>query len=398
MKQNIFIAALLAGMLALAGCGGGSSSNNSGGNDDKTPPPPPPPTTTKTAGVPNNLVVRGGTAGLSFNLATGELRFIEGYWFRCTGGTCAGSVAAGAQVGTVSYTGTGTLEILTSNPTLADSSTGNIDQPTESTDPLSNDVLLKALRGTGRVATDNTVWNVGEGAGTRPTNGTTLPFTPLDGSRIDLTISAAGSSNDAYFGHWVKSTADLTSSGDQDTLVNRNLGDRGTVWGGAMPYGKKPDTSLGTASYDEDDAVLLYFSGNGRTWTNATGNLTFNANFETGMVGGNIVVVPGGATGLVAATDNIDLMATMIGNDGKFSGSASFTNSNVRRDSGSWNGGFFGPTTTVTGTPPAEAHAPPDFVAGAFSVSRPAIGTSTTVSATAQNQLHIRGAFGADDG
>ena len=34
MKQNIFIAALLAGMLALAGCGGGSSSTTS--DDDTT--------------------------------------------------------------------------------------------------------------------------------------------------------------------------------------------------------------------------------------------------------------------------------------------------------------------------------------------------------------------------
>ena len=338
-------------------------------------------------------MIPGSTAGLSFNLATGELRQIAGYWFRCTGGTCAGSVAAGAVVGTVSYTGTGTLEILASNPTLADSSTGNIDQPTESTDPLSNDVLLKALRGTdSRVAADDTVWQTTDGARRAP--GTTWVFTPLGGSRIDLTIGTSGNSNDVYFGHWVKSTADLTSSEDQSALANRNHGERGTVWGGAMPYGKKPDTSLTTASYNEDGAVLLYFSGNGRTWTNATGNLTFNANFETGMVGGNIVVVP--ATGLVAATDNIDLMTTMIGNDGKFSGSASFTNSNVRRDSGSWNGGFFGPTTMVDSG--VESHAEPSHVAGAFSVSRPAIGTSTIVSATAQNQLHIRGAFGADDG
>ena len=399
MKQNIFIAALLAGMLVLAGCGGGSSATPEPDPVDPVDPAPPvdPTPTTKTAGVPNNQVIAGNTAGLSFNLATGELRQIGNYWFRCTGGTCAGSVAAGAVVGTVSYTGTGTLEILASNPTLSDSSTGNINQPTESTDPLSNDVLVKALN-SARTATNNTVWNTGVGAaGARidtisdGTEDSRETYRSVDGEQIDLYIDAVGASNVAYFGHWVKST--------QAVGNERVFGDRGTVWGGATPYGKKPDASLGatTATYGDTSGVLLYHSANGATWNTleqANATLTLQADFATGMVGGSIDINETGntATGTGSAVDenDIELTATMIGNDGKFSGSAGFSDTSVVRDSGTWNGGFFGSATSVS-EDGIETHVRPSAVAGEFSVSRPAVGPSTSRT---QTQLHIRGAFG----
>ena len=411
MKQNIFIAALLAGMLALAGCGGGSSSNNSGGNDDKTPPPPPPPTTTKTAGVPNNQVIAGNTAGLSFNLATGELRQIGNYWFRCTGGTCAGSVAAGAVVGTVSYTGTGTLEILASNPTLADSSTANTNQPTESTDPLSNDVLVKALNTQGgtRTAANRTVWNTGAGnaAVTNSTDtviGSSQSFTPLGGARTNLWIAGVGTNNNAvYYGIWEKSVPDLSTR----TPNGRSITERGTVWGGATPYGVKPDDSLDTATYTSTTGgVFLYYSTDGSAanddWTRLSdGDFTLTANFETGMVGGNISSAS--LDGLTSRINNQTVNAANSGNDirlketsinasGTFSGVADFRNGS--RQSGSYNGGFFGPATNV----PAggvQAYASPTHVAGEFSVSRPSIAGATPGAANArQSELHIRGAFG----
>jgi len=110
------------------------------------------------------------------------------------------------------------------------------------------------------------------------------------------------------------------------------------------------------------------------------------------MVGGTITPATWGggtAPATIGGTDNnITLGRTPIGGDGTFSGSATFAGG-YTRDSGSWKGGFFGPS--VAGNP--QVHTSPSHAAGEFRVSRPEIRGGVN-NAVTQNELHIRGAFG----
>jgi len=96
MKQNILIAALLAGMLALAGCGGGSSSNNQQVNnmvdcDDGSKAataagcPMPTPMVDLPAG--NNLDGGPDKHSGEYNVDAGKTRDVGNVRFSCTGST-----------------------------------------------------------------------------------------------------------------------------------------------------------------------------------------------------------------------------------------------------------------------------------------------------------------------
>ncbi|MCY3999181.1 MAG: hypothetical protein OXF84_00020, partial [Bacteroidetes bacterium] len=396
----------LAGALALAGCGGGSdtpaappANNEEGG---MTPPPEPAP---KTLALPTGLTITGSAnseGATDYTIPSGGKLELTSrpssrgdVVFTCPadGEDCVVTIPVGGAVSSVTYSG-GTPEVTEKDAPETAVDTGVTERPAESTDPLSDDVLLKALKtGASRMAGDNTVWNAGPGAGTPLTNfGTNIAenppfFTPLGGPRTELWIRGDGTNNNAaYYGIWAKSTQAAGNA--------RVYGDRGVVWGGSTPYGKKPDTSLGrvassgppvvvanTAAYSGTGNVLLYHSTDGKasSWTEGTGDLNLTANFRTGMVGGAINVAAN--TGL-DANDNIELTATSITSSGTFSGSAKFSDSDVKRQSGSWNGGFFGETLKVVGG--NQDHLAPSHVAGQFSVTR----TDT------DDSLHLRGAFG----
>lgn len=401
----------LAGALALAGCGGGSDTPAAvtPPSDDMKDQPVTQPAT-KTAAVPNDGTVGPFQAGLKITLAAGDTKNVNGVgWLTCESGTCAVEVPAGTSVSAVSYTGTGTLTIRTADHRLADTTAGTTPRPEEATDPLSNDVLLKALKtGNSRMPADNTVWNAGTGAGGALTDGTNTndgnglvvspEFTPIGGPRIDLSVAALGAGVDAYYGYWAKSTADLTNTSTGPAGAGRDVSEAGTVYGGATPYGKKPEASLGTATYHSTGRVLFYYSNddsdhnNWRVGNSGNTSLNLTANFGSGMVGGNIdpdtrAQTTGDTPRLPLVGERIRLGSVPIGDDGTFSGTnVTFADPDIKRDSGSWEGGFFGPS--VTGNPQVHSH--PSHVAGEFSVSRPKIGTD-------QNELHIRGAFGGGD-
>jgi len=408
---------VLAGALALAGCGGGDDPMEEEEpmeepmekpmeepmveEEEEEPAPP-------SLVLPNNLTISGPAArdgarkytiqpGQYFDYATvqsnrGAVRFT----CPADGEVCVVTVPAEGNVSSVTYTGGTPVLTEVGDPATAAPAAAT-DRPTESTDPLSNDVLLKALNS---VRTGNrTVWNTGTGLGDRQpgTGDTPLMFTPVDGPRIDLRITSVGDTNAAYYGHWVKST--------QGSGNDRAFGERGVVWGGATPYGKKPENTIETATYDTDSGALFYHSSTGaaNSWSTAVeGDVSLTANFgdgvNAGTVGGTIEIeriADSRVNNTTATTDHIELTATPIGGDGTFSGSAKFEAAAVTNQSGSWKGGFFGPTTSVTSG--VESHAAPSHVAGEFRVSRSAVPGATPGAPTRQSQLHIRGAFGASD-
>jgi len=392
MKQNILIATLLAGMLALAGCGGGGSSSS------EPPPPPEAATSVSLEDVTADVMVmkfgltENGQKSDPITIEAGESSDdYHGITFSCPAGDTDCVATFENRLGKLVVMSTGGLtakDTPTPDPTPPDLTAGTTPRPTESTDPLSNDVLLKALKDT-RTGADETVWNVSNAVINTSSD---VHYTPLSGPKITLRI---GGTADAYWGRWVKSTEGTLDPDD------RVMGDRGIVWGGSTPYGKKPDGDLPLATYTDGDGAddaLFYYSTTGKAddWKEGMGNFSLTANFKTGMVGGNIgiantVITGSKVDGDAASDENITLMPTAIDGSGTFSGTAKFADADVTRQNGSWNGGFFGDTTMVTSG--VQGHKAPGHAAGKFSVSRAAVGTSTDPDAT-QSALHIRGAFG----
>jgi len=376
MKQNILIATLLAAMLALAGCGGGGSS------DPKNPPP-----------LPKNPETLTGT-GLSYEKdGANEYRVLKDTPLPTPNGkiTCPVDeciITVAAQGGTPVVTATGGAKFEKTAPPPDPSGTA---QPTDSTDPLSPDVLFKVLSGA------ETIW--GKKAG------------ELDGAKMDIaegskTTSAwlrsigAGATlkkdgDYIYWGLWSDSTKE---SGSEKVTQ----GSYGAVMGGGNPYGKKPDSPMNkagvavtTATYsDSGSAVVHYRAKSTDPWTPVVAAKTamLKANFSTGMIGGKM------ATGNNDFGNGINIgdilfRDTSIGSDGQFSGNVE--NAMSTGETGSWNGQFFGDTTGfTTGTaqnPRKSISVAPSRAAATFSMSRPETKTGSTVT---QSALHIRGAFG----
>ena len=404
-------AVTLAGALALAGCGGGSNTttDNSGNmcpaGETGTPPNCMKPAEdekkeneTKSLDLPNGLTLDGPEGhngprdytiqpGKMLDLATNQTGRMARFSCPAGGEACVITVPVDGNASAVTYSG-GTPVVTEAKDPAVTVNTGVTQQPTESTDPLSNDVLLKALKTGTRAAADDTVWNVDNNsviaADPAAVDLDKKIFKPLSGPTVNLRVDRAGGArgNEAYFGDWYKFTV---ATGQTE----ENISARGVVWGGNKPYGRKPDTGITKAIYsggatDVVDA-LLYHSTDGKKWTRGTGDLSLEANFKTGKVGGT--VAPGAIGSITLADTAITLSETDIGSDGTFSGTAKFSAPSITRQSGSWKGGFFGDTTEVVAG--VQKHKAPDHVAGEFRVSRQKIGT-------AQAELHVRGAFGND--
>jgi len=344
--------------------------------------------------------VRLGRIGLGnsgdntpITIPAGDKRTVDGVVFSCPAGGSDCMAVFKNELGTLVVMSTGGLTAANPSTTVSsppDTTLGTNPQPTVSTDPLSNDVLLEALKATG---SEVTVWSA---ANTSIDKDQPVSYKPLSGPKITLRIMG---DTEAYWGRWVESRlpeAVLGSPAPTDAVD----GDRGIVWGGSTPYGKKPDDSITTATYggsaeNPQGNVLLYYSKTGKvdSWNEGMGMFSLTADFSKGMVGGSIAIAKFSSPVNVispATDENITLMPTAIDGSGTFSGAAKFASTEVTGQNGNWNGGFFGETTKVESS--EQKHKAPSHAAGQFSVSRGEVKPDDTVT---QDALHIRGAFGS---
>jgi len=368
---------VLAGALALAGCGGGDDPMEEPMEEEEE------------TGPEFTTITPTGASGYSYNtqnpapirLAGGSTGRIGNVTVTCpppATNVCDYRVTASNEI---EATGGATADLTSS--LVVSSSGGASPQPTAAADPLSAGTIAEALKAEGKEAT---IWGA---AGDDPVDfSSTLTRVTLDGETIQLTLD--GNAN-LHWGNWIRYKAPATEFGER---TGESLGQ---LFGGTMPrYDRKPDADLETANYGTDDtpeadAVNLMFKDGTDPWagnqTN-TADLVLQANFRNGRIGGEI-------RGVTEATatdfpDVINLKETDIGSAGTFEGTAEFDGSTVTRKSGGWNGAFFGPTTTLNGV--NQEHVAPAGVAGRFSVAG-RHGTGDTAK-----DLHVRGAFGADDG
>ena len=266
MKQNIFIAALLAGMLVLAGCGGGSSSNQTDTNtdmmdtdtddttmmdsDDTDTEPTP-----TTLALPGTATIDGGgtTAGGyrgDYDIKAGENKEIGDVYFECAegGADCVVTVGSGRNLNSVTYTG-GTVRATATNPTV----TAQTIQPTvDDADAMQvNAASIEAaiegrgtIHGFGLASGDDTLTS-GAIDGRQPfphqNDQETILF--LDSTGITGTAGTARrTENYIFWGHWTKGKVDaneILNAGTGISRIQPNL-----VWGGNFPYGVKPDLPI----------------------------------------------------------------------------------------------------------------------------------------------------------
>ena len=410
MKQNIFIAALLAGMLALAGCGGGSSSS------PETPETPVTPETPTASGPSKVTAAPGATAsgyGVPDSGDSDSITVKAGE--TTTFGGSSGDVyscAAGADCVVSLRNSGGTLEIM-STGTLAYVAPAPAQPP--AADPADamqvNAASIQAaiegglihgfgLDGNGAIADTPIVGN--------------HTFPHADGTMTTLNLNVEGLDDDAapgvenkgedyvFWGRWNRAAEGVS-----------NVQPR-FVYGGSIPYGKKPggvddlDDITGAdadaiATYLGTDNAYISHSSNGKTWTSAQTNASLTANFANSTINGTIGNVGTADTLFGGTEDNnilIMLKSTSFTSD-KFNGSAEFgtlagtsdennlfnkAKPRVNKGSGSWEGQFFGQTLQRNG----DEHAP-NFVAGQFSVERKAV----TGVDNPLGRLIVHGSFGA---
>lgn len=255
--------------------------------------------------------------------------------------------------------------------------TGNTAQPTGTLDPLSNAVLLEALKvGTGDDASVPTPWSakgVSFDSEVTGANGKTLMYVSPGTNpkeRIDLTVQAEA--GDIYWGHWYRRTDGVVVT---DERTNKT---RGTVFGGAKRYDEKPHDDVASATYGTN-VHLYYKKDDDKDWGTGTASLELMANFGAGMVGGKIEGVAA-ATGRTGTDDDIRLKDTAIGANGTFEGDATFMKAAGRQD-GEWNGAFYNEAGK-----PVDPDLKPDHVAGEFS--------ATKEKKDGDHDLTVHGAFG----
>ena len=404
---------VLAGALALAGCGGGDDPMDDMDMDDtamddtdmdEPDPEPEPEPEVKNAKVPDDRTVLTGLASLQATLQHGETKRIGSLWYTCDGGTCSINIPAESAATSVDYTGSGMLTIRTADHRVA-SAGGGADQPAaDADDPLSEATLLEATDDD--ESSGLTLWTA---AGAALTSGGEVQRTLRNGESFNLELSHLTGA--LYWGQWERYT---------DATDGTEAGYRhGSVWGGQNHYGKKPvsnpfesaadsDGRIDHAHYSLADAVEFRYSTNGgKTWEIPvtgdvdTADLDLRADFMRGKIGGTITGEDlddiDGSPSSDQNVNDIRLMESDITSTGTFSGNAEFSASGITRQRGSWDGGFFGDDVGVSGTTVRDVA--PSHVAGEFSVNREKITNSDGV--TTQTPLFIEGAFGAamsDDG
>ena len=423
MKQNIFIAALLAGMLVLAGCGGGSSSNNNG--DDKMPPPPPPggATTATAVTLPASATVAGvdleedGSQRV-LTIKAGDpvaSRTFGGVVYTCPAGECMATFEN--RLGNLVVTSTGGLTAAAQRT----APTGNT-APTGTSVAQSSDAnIMAALEGDGQVhgfdliITNATggIRNTAGDTATPQTGGQRIPLaggryvrlrlntaTPADqdspGAIDEILDDAAITAGEDYifWGHW------------EEGVIGTATPTRSLLWGGKNPYGKKPvagndlvGVTNNRATYN-GNARTYHKLGTATTWTSALAGVVLEANFADGTISGTITPsADGGVTNNSAYGTGvtISLGEASISDTGTFSGTKTkfAGGTNFDAGNGSWSGGFFGDTLSAAAATFGDDMAPFQ-AAGQFSVRRAAKAAGTGGTPTATGALQVNGAFGAN--
>ena len=407
MKQNIFIAALLAGMLVLVGCGGGSSSNNNG--DDKMPPPPPPggATTATAVTLPASATVAGvdleedGSQRV-LTIKAGDpvaSRTFGGVVYTCPAGECMATFEN--RLGNLVVTSTGGLTAAAQRT----APTGNT-APTGTSVAQSSDAnIMAALEGDGQVHGFDLIITDATG-GIRNAAGQRIPLaggryvtlrlntaTPADqgipGTIVEILDDAAITAGEDYifWGHW------------EEGVIGTATPTRSLLWGGKNPYGKKPvagndlvGVTNNRATYN-GNARTYHKAGTATTWTSAQANVALTANFADGTIIGTITP-PSDAYGtgvtISLGEASISDTGTFSGTKTKFAGGTNFDAGN-----GSWSGGFFGDTLSAAAATFGDDMAPFQ-AAGQFSVRRAAKAAGTGGTPTATGALQVNGAFGAN--
>jgi len=397
-------AVTLAGALALAGCGGGSSTpaagpgengngngngnggGNGGGNDGPV-----------TLALPEGYTIDGGADRATgergdYTIVAGETLRSGDLVFTCDSDIdCEINVGPSRRATSVTVNA-GEVSVDVYEPSARDGA----EQPDDDADdPLSRATLLEAIKASAAAGKKATLWSTATTqAGDEGNPATAIQRTLVSGETFNLHLGRNGSA--LYWGSWERYL------GQTDGVRDNHR--HGSVWGGTTRYGKKPETSLTSAQYDDEGSVVFRYSEDGgKTWMHgaAAADLELNADFTRGKIGGIItgdaLDTPTGIAGTTAVAadseNDIRLMETDIDSAGTFEGDALFSHSSVRNQNGEWEGGFFGPTTSVTGG--VQSHEEPSHVAGAFSVNRETIRSGAI---TTQYGLRIEGAFGAAEG
>ncbi len=403
---------LLAGGLALAGCGGSSDPEEEPGatNPGATAPSA---SGAKTLALPAGETISntsGGNVAQTITVASGDTRQIgTTSYFTCTGDPCVISIPAGARSLTqLTYTG-GELTRSAIGP-AAPTSTRTA-TPTADDNPLSKGSLLASVRSGSVLGRDVTFDGSTVSTGTfeliDESTGTIwlLAFDDTAETGTSATRTANAADGYGYYGIWTV-TADANAAPGSDAATPKRYAE----WSGSKAYNQKPSADLDPITATYNGNVLLHQKiGTGSWSASAAGNVYLEANFKGGWIQGIIdrdgtvdadnydtFVGTVGGTDSRAADDIVLKVANF--NSDKFSASAEFyatpaqaTTASRRKGSGSWNGQLFGRTTSTEDG--VVSHKQPANVLGEFSVSRSKSGTGNS----AVDALQVEGVFGANE-
>ena len=407
-------AVAMAGALALAACGGGDNMSGEGDGDEENVRTP----AAGSGGYTRVTVTGGFTLDDRDEDDAGTLRRGDEAYFGAEGTgvvvTCPMTATNGCawriDDGILMVTGGAEQGKLWEKPAVPVAA-GNTAQPTNTSDPLSDAVLVEALKGTGSVPTP---WSGEDGSFDAAKTGSANPYTYPGTNpkrKIELTVEAAG--KDIYWGHWHRYTEGAVNPGDPE---QRTGVERGVVAGGAKHYDAKPDADVADATYS-GNVHLYYKSGKNGKWTDGASGatVTLNADFGSGMIDGKVMNVAGASgtaitvgtgTGEITVPTGADyseivLGITAIGDKGTFGGSnATFKKGN--NQSGSWEGKFYNDNATAD-TRAVHTDKAPDYAAGTFSVTNSTrVAPDTEDNRNALNDapagfvhdLTVHGAFG----
>ena len=403
------LAVAMAGALALAACGGGDNMSGEGDGDEDNVRTP----AAGSGGYRPVTITGGFTLDDENENDAGTIRTTDVAYFGAEGTgvavTCTDPNGCAWEVRNGILMARGTFTAALWAAPAVPAATGNTAQPTNVLDPLSDAVLLEALKVSttpGKVATPWTTDAEGLATKAAAASKNTLKYTyPGTDPARHIALTVEGKGGNIYWGHWHRYTEDAVNPGKKTQET------RGTVYGGAKRYDAKPDADVAAASYS-GNVHLFYKSGASGEWDSATipgsttAGLDLHADFKAGMIGGEIkgveAAIVGHAPANLTANDyDITLKDTAIGSDGTFGDTASFKKlGNTFQQDGDWDGKFFndavGPGRAVN------TDNAPGFVAGQFSVTSHTRAAQRTEDLNAQNtappgfthDLTVHGAFG----